>query len=167
MKATIKHVGFGTLEFEESFFTGARTLRQNGSVVEKQGKKEYLLSDGERTHRCTMEGNSILGVRLVTEGGERIALTPALRWYEVVIAVAIFAVMVVWGNSVTLCSIIPVVGGAIGGGVTGACIVLGFVFSKRSDRTAIKLLIWLGILAATFLICAVIGIFLVVLLAAR
>jgi hypothetical protein len=166
MKTTVHHLGFGTIDYEESFWTGARTLVQNGKKLEKRGKNEYLLSDGEREHRATLKGGLFAGVYLETEDGERIAFTPALAWYEIVFAVVILAFMVVWGNSVKLCSIIPVLGGALGGGITGVCIALGILFSKKTERAAIKLLIWLGVLVAAFLTCAILGVLATALLAA-
>ena len=166
MKTTLHHPGFGTLEYEESFWLGKRTLTQNGKVLEKHGKNEYRLFDGEREHSATLKGGAFLGVCLETADGERIAFTPALRWFEIVFAVLIFAFMLVWGNSVKLCKIIPVVGGAIGGALTGLCIALGILFSKKTERTAIKLLIWLGVLVASFLICALLGVLITALFSA-
>ena len=158
MKTTVHHIGFGTIEYEESFFTGRPTLFQNGRALEKQEKRVYLLWDGERAQRCRLVGNSLWGARLVTEDGESITLTPAYRWYEITLAVLVLAIMVVWGNSRTLCSLVPVVGGAIGGCVTGVCIGLGLVFTKAVKRPWAKILVWLGTLCVAFLLCMLIGV---------
>ena len=166
MKTTLHHPGFGTLEYEESFWVGKKTLTQNGKVLEKHGKNEYRLFDGEREQSATLKGGFLTGVCLETADGERIVFTPALRWFEIVFAVLIFAFMLVWGNSVKLCRILPVLGGALGGGITGVCIALGILFSKKTERAAIKLLIWLGVLVAAFLTCAILGVLATALLAA-
>lgn len=160
MKSTVHHPGYGTIEYEESFWLGKKTITQNGRVLEKRGKDEYLLSDGEREQGAVLKGNVLLGIRLEMQDGEHIALTPALRWYEIVFAVVILAFMLVWGNSVKLCSIIPVVGGAVGGGVTGVGVALGLLFAKKAERTSFRMLAWLGVFAATFLVCTLIGLLL-------
>ena len=157
MKTTLHHPGYGTLEYEESFWLGKRTLTQNGRVLEKHGKNEYLLTDGETEHRTTLQGGVVKGVYLEMADGERIAFTPALRAYEIIFAVLILGFMLVWGNSVKLCKILPLLGGVFGGGITGLCIASGFLFTKKTDRTGVKLLIWLGVFAAAFLTCLLFG----------
>ena len=39
--------------------------------------------------------------------------------FEIVLSILIFAFVMVWGNSAKLCAIFPIVGGAIGGGISG------------------------------------------------
>jgi hypothetical protein len=66
----------------------------------------------------------------------------------------------IWGNSQALCSIIPMVGGAIGGGLSGLAGVL-CVSMMREKTTGQKILISLLATVITFLICAALGFVLV------
>lgn len=113
MKVTVNHPVHGEIVFEENFWTGKKKLSVNGKKLQKVGKKTFA-GEGDKTF--FLEGNFLTGNRLQA-GNEEIVLTPALKWYEVVLSVLPFLLILIWGNSVALCSIVPVVGGAIGGGM--------------------------------------------------
>ena len=68
-----------------------------------------------------------------------------------------FILIMVWGNSVALCSIIPVVGGAIGGAISGGMGVVSLSLMKRQSNLLVKVLVGIGMLIAIFVICAVLG----------
>ena len=91
-------------------------------------------------------------------GGETIALVPAATWYEIVCSVLIFAFVLVWGNSVALCSIFPIVGGALGGAVSGAMAIVNLYVMKSVKNIWVKLGLWLGFLVATLAICFVLAV---------
>jgi hypothetical protein len=92
-------------------------------------------------------------------------MTPAAKWYEIALSASIFALIMVWGNVKALSAILPVVGGAIGGGISGAAIVICMLAMKSTKNLALKLLIWLGCLVATLVVCGVIGFGLIAVLA--
>ena len=68
-------------------------------------------------------------------------------------AISIFMLILVWGNVPALCEIIPVVGGAIGGGISGLMACITLFLMRNTKKVSHKLLIWLGFLIGTFTIC--------------
>lgn len=86
MKVTVNHPVHGEIVFEENFWTGKKKLSVNGKKLQKVGKKTFA-GEGDKTF--FLEGNFLTGNRLQA-GNEEIVLTPALKWYEVVLSVLPF-----------------------------------------------------------------------------
>lgn len=147
MKVTVNHPVHGEIVFEENFWTGKKKLSVNGKKLQKVGKKTFA-GEGDKTF--FLEGNFLTGNRLQA-GNEEIVLTPALKWYEVVLSVLPFLLILIWGNSVALCNIVPVVGGAIGGGMGAIFGMTNVMLIKSVKNVFLKILISLGITALTFL----------------
>lgn len=147
MKVTVNHPVHGEIVFEENFWTGKKKLSVNGKKFQKVGKKTFA-GEGDKTF--FLEGNFLTGNRLQA-GNEEIVLTPALKWYEVVLSVLPFLLILIWGNSVALCNIVPVVGGAIGGGMGAIFGMANVMLIKSVKNVFLKILISLGITALTFL----------------
>ena len=78
--------------------------------------------------------------------------------FEYILAVLPFIVIMIWGNNVTLCSIIPVAGGAIGGFISGAFSGLNFAIFPKLNNIFLKVIIAIGTIIASFLICFVIAV---------
>lgn len=156
MKTAINDEQYGEILYEESFWTGSKQLTVNGEKLEKLSKNTFSLHDGEKYISVTVSGNSMTGAKLLTES-RTIQLTPKLKWYEILLALPGFILILVWGNSVALCSILPVVGGAIGGGISAALAVLTFFAIKRANKLWLKIIIAIIGVAVTFLICWGIG----------
>ena len=73
---------------------------------------------------------------------------------------AVCVLIIVWGNNVALCSIVPIVGGAIGGAISGVMGVLNLYAMRSVKNVGIKLAIFAGMLVATFGICYVLALLL-------
>lgn len=153
MKTIVQHETYGTIEFEESFWTGKKNLTINGERLTKTAKNLFQTANGESV---TLTGSYLKGSK-ITLGGETVALTPAVKWYEIVLSILPFILVMVWGNSVALCQILPVVGGAIGGAISGALSFLNVFIIKGVKSIFLKILISIVILGITFGICAGIG----------
>lgn len=106
----------------------------------------------ESGERVTLSGNSFSGVKLDVNG-TIVQIVPSIKWYEIVLSILPFILIMVWGNSVALCQIVPIVGGAIGGGVSAILCVVNLFVIKNIKRVWLKILVSVGILAATFLVC--------------
>lgn len=153
MKQVIQHEKHGEIVYEEGFFTGKRSITVGGVALENVSKKQFKWKDGRTVD---VSGNYISGTRMVVDG-ETIYLTPKLRWYEIVLCILPFLLVLVWGNVPELCWIVPVVGGAIGGGVSGLFSIISLLVMKSVKPAWLKIIIGLAFLGATFGVCAGIG----------
>ncbi len=153
MKYTVTNELLGTVEVNESIWTGKKELFLNGQPVQKVSNKVFALPNGEQIF---LNGNTLSGITL-QYGTENIRVSPRPKWYEIALSILPFILVLVWGSSRTLCEIVPVVGGAIGGGISAIGGVLNFVAIKNVRSVTVKILISIGVLALTFLICFLIG----------
>ena len=94
-----------------------------GAPMEKTGKKSFVKQMDGSELRISVKGNFVSGVTMSINGTEEIQVVPKMKWYEIVFSLPIFMLIIIWGNSVPLCKIIPVMGGAIGGAISGGCFV--------------------------------------------
>lgn len=156
MKKIIKH-SCGEIIYEESFWTGKKEISINGQKLKKLGKTlfEYTDEEGKIT-KVYLMGNFVGGTK-ITLDNQSIQVTEPAKWYEYALAILIFVVVLIWGNSPALCSIIPIVGGAIGGGISGAMGCGALILMKSTNNILYKILIVLGMFMATILICFVIA----------
>ena len=144
---TIQHPRLGEIVYTENIWTGKKSITANGVPAQAITKKDFLIN-GEK---ATVKGNTYSGMSLVI-GDEEYVLIEKSTWYEIVLAVLPAVFLLTWGNSVTLCSIFPVIGGAIGGAFGGAMSVFSLLFMKRMKTPLTKILMGLGLFALTLLI---------------
>lgn len=147
MRKTIQHPVYGEIVYTENAWTGKKSLTINGIAATPITKKVFKIDDKS----VTIIGNDLMGASLFIDG-EIISLSPKPKWYEFVLAILPLAFLLTWGNSVTLCSIFPVVGGAIGGALGGAASIISLCLMKKSKSPIIKVIIGIGALVATALI---------------
>ena len=155
MKKTMQHPVYGEIVYKESWWTGRKTLSLNGTALQKVSKDSYSLPRGDESARGILKGNVLTGVCL-NIGGEDIWIVPKTGALDWVLSALPFALIMLWGNNPQLCSLIPVVGGAIGGGLGGAGVIITML-SVRDKKGFGKVLTGLLIALATFVIGAVLG----------
>ena len=109
------------------------------------------MADGTYT-TVKLKGNYLIGVKL-NISGEDVQVIEAPKWYEIAMYILTFTLILIWGNSPELCAIVPVLGGALGGLIAGACIVGGLGLSRQTKNGLVKFLISLGTLVVTFVAC--------------
>ena len=153
MKLHITHDRLGEIDYEESFWTGKKRLSIGGKELTKLSSKQFR-DDAGKEYR--IKGYYIMGVTLL-DGTEEIRLSPAPKWYEIVLSLLPLILTITWGNSTVLCSFVPIVGGAIGGLIGGVLGCLNFVLVKRAKALWLKIVISVGMLAACFLVCYLIA----------
>lgn len=153
MKQTIQHEKYGEILYNENFWTGKKSLSMNGAPLTKISKKEFQTANGVTG---TITGSFLLGACLSIEG-ETIRLTPKITWYEIVLCLLPFILIMIWGNVVELCLIVPVVGGAIGGAISGMLSVVSLFVMRSVKPVWAKILIGIAFVGATFGICCGIG----------
>ncbi len=158
MRQLIQDPSIGEIVYEESFWTGKKKIYINGKMLEKTGKTSYLLP-GEEMKTVYVNGNIMTGVSVIVDG-RRIQVISKPLWYETAIAILIFAFNIVWGNSVQANMILPLVGGAIGGLISGAIAMTALLVMKKTDKVWQKLLYGIGLFIASIVICSVVAILL-------
>lgn len=156
MRNVVKSEKYGSVLYEESFWTGKRKIYINGELFEKDTKKIYIGKIDDKITAINICGNFFTGVKLEINS-DIIQVTPSTLWYEYVLFILSFLIVLVWGNSFALCRIIPVVGGAIGGFIAGLGAFLSLFAMKSVKKPLYKVLIGIGSLIAIFGICALIG----------
>lgn len=149
MTVTIQDPELGTLTYKENFWTGSKTIMQNGVMCRKSDRRNFFADNGQLIQ---LEGNYLKGSKLIV-GGRTYQLTPSVKWYESLLSVIPFVLILAWGNSVALCNIVPVVGGAIGGGISGLFSMINLLVIKQTKNVFLKILITAGFIAVTFLVC--------------
>jgi len=161
MKASVSHILYGRIEYEESFWTGKRELTVRGKKLQKIKRNVFKSSLG-REYR--VKGSFLTGATLQV-GRDEIRLSEPCKWYEVFCTVLIAMFLLVWGNVPALCAIFPLVGGAIGGAIAGLGAFTNLFLMKQTKGVGKKLLVWLGMFLGTVAACFLVAILLLLALA--
>lgn len=156
MVEAVRHPTYGLIMYKESFWTGKKNIKIDGKELRREKRNRFIYEAEDGIKVVKVEGNQLFGIRLVI-AGEKIKVARGASLIEVICSVLLFVAIAVWGNNVYLCSIVPIVGGAIGGGVAGLMAALNLFAMRASKNFVGKLLVWIGMLIATFLICFLIA----------
>ncbi len=160
MKEFVQHPIYGEIVYNENFWTGKKTLTINGVCAQPVSKKEFT-AEGRK---FVIIGNSLMGVKIHIDN-DIVEVSSKPKWYEIVFAVLPLIFLLTWGNSVALCSIFPVVGGAIGGALGAIGSMTSLLLMKKSKSLLTKLLIGIGAFVATVLIAFILALVMVTLIA--
>ena len=153
MKEIIQHEKYGTIEFSEGTVLGNREIVINGQPLTKKSNKVFYLADNTK---IKVEGNLFTGVKLNIDG-EMVQITPAGKWYELAIYIAGFVLLMVWSNSIPLLTILPMIGGGIGGLLYAIPAVLGFSVSVKQKNPILKATITLCSVLLGLILCVIMG----------
>ena len=160
MKEIIQHPVYGEIIYNENIWTGKKALTVNGINAQPISKKEYMINE----KKALLKGSYLTGTSLSIEG-DTIQLSPKTKWYEMVFAILPFLFLITWGNNATLCSIFPVVGGALGGVLGGIALLVSLFFMKKQKTPLVKVLIGAAIVAITILVAFILAFVLIQLVA--
>lgn len=147
---------YGNIVYEESLWTGRRRFVVGGVTLTKQTKESYVGIVNQEEVRATVYGNFLKGSSIYV-GGETYVVSLPPKWYEYVIGFIPFVLILIWGNVPALCEIVPVIGGAIGGAISGVTSFFSVIFMKKTENILFKLLIGVGMIVGTFLLCMVLA----------
>jgi hypothetical protein len=163
MKELLHDSEIGEIMYEESIWTGKKTIYINGKPLEKISKTMFVMDDNGEQSYVMLKGNIYTGLSLEIKGRD-IVVSDKPKWYELTLAILTFALCLIWGNSTALCSIIPIVGGGIGGAISGALAITSLLVMKKSNEVWKKLLIGIGMLVGAFFACFIIGMLILLIL---
>lgn len=147
MKTVVQHETYGEIVFKENFWTGKKNLSINGEQLKKVSKNQFQTANGEP---ITLTGNYLKGSAVVI-GIKSIPLTPAIKWYEIVLSALPFILILIGQPFVA---------------ISGIFSLLNLFIIKGIKQIWLKILISVAILAVAFLICMAIGIAVIVSLVA-
>ena len=164
MRSIIDHETYGQIVYEESPWTGKKTLLINGKYLTKTGKKTFSYSNGDEKQQFAIGGDFLRGAH-ITDGKEKIQLTRPIKWYELLLPIITFIALLVWASVPSLVLIFPLVGGAIGGLIGGICMVVSMLVMKSIKNVSLKILAWLGISVLTVLVNFLVATFIIAALA--
>lgn len=154
MREVIQNEKYGTIEFTEGNIIANRTITINGQSLQKVSNKKFLMNDGTEVN---VTGSMFTGVKLQI-GSDVVAVTNSAKWYEIAIYIAGLVIFFIWSNSITLCSIIPMIGGFIGAFLYCIPAILGFNFSVKQKNPALKLVITLCSVLVGLILCVIVGV---------
>ncbi len=163
MKQFVSHPVIGEILCEESFWTGKKTIFINGKQLEKIRKNTFKLPGDDTDTRYIFSGSLFYSATLESNG-EIAVLSEKPRWYETLLSALTVIFNLVWGNSVALCAIFPIIGGAVGGGVSAAIGCASLFLMKKQSEPWKKVLIGLGMFAASVVACFLLALLLIFML---
>ena len=152
------------LVFDENPITGNISLSLDGQLLEKRNKKEFILKQNEEEIKLIYTGNRVSGSQLKV-GDKTYPVLDKQPVYIWPIAVLPFLLVMIFSSIPALAKNgFPVVGGAIGGGISGLLSVLSFYMMTTTKKPLFKILIGLAFTLGTVLICYLLGLAIVNLL---
>ena len=165
MKVIVTNEKYGEFFYEESVWTGKQELFLNGEKLEKNSKNVVFMSNGDAVY---LKGNSLSGVH-ITINGETFILLVALKWYDILLSLLPFILVLIWGNSRYLVNIVPIIGGVIGGGLGGGIgglfsglgAAINVFLSRNIKNIWLKIALTILVTGLTFLICYLIALIII------
>lgn len=152
MKKYFSSDKYGSIAYEENVWTGKKKIYVGGQVLNKETNKIYSASIKGQSIIANLNGNIFKGITL-NVGNETFTISEKNTWYEIVLAFIPLLLVLIWGNSVALCNIIPIVGGVIGGVVGAMFSLLSITYMNKAKKPLYKVLIGLGAIILTFVVC--------------
>lgn len=149
---------FGNIEVEESIWSGKITaITINGVPMIKVDKKIFMMETSTSKIEAGVVGNFFTGLKLMINRSELIQIVPPLKWYEIALTIISALFCIIWGNVPQLVKLVPLVGGAIGGALTGIFEISGLALMRKFKNPLLKFAIWLAALILSFGSCALVG----------
>ena len=164
MNFIVNNEKYGVIKYNESFWTGKKELSIDGKNFFKVSKNKYTYGCGDDLLTAIIKGNMVTGVTIMIENDE-IEVIRKTKFYEYILSFLAFIFVCIWGNSQSLCSIFPVVGGAIGGAISGGISIVALMNMKKQKSIIGVLLVSLISFVVTIFSCYLVA--LVILSAAK
>lgn len=151
MRSVIQTQKYGEIVFDESYWTGKKTVTVGGVQLKKINKKTFVGEINGEQVTAHITGSFLSGA-IIDVNGDRFRLTDSAKWYDYVLSFGWVAIYIVWSVSEALCMIFPVVGGALGGAVAGLGAAAALFIIKPMKNIAAKIAVSLGMFVAVMLV---------------
>jgi len=128
MKVTInnKLTKNKTLEYEESLWTGKKTITYDGVVLNRIKSGTYEFKKNNIVENFVVKGNQLFGSKIIMFGNE-IEIVRKLNWYEILLSILVFIPLIFFG--------------AIGGAFGGALGITNLIIIKQVEKWYFKVII--------------------------
>ena len=155
MKKIIETEKYGVIKFKESILTGKKRITIDG-VQLKKGEEDFYYGNINGDYSiCKVESSVFKGVKIEVNR-EEFVITGMMKWYEYILVLLPFIVIITWGNCPRLCSFVPIIGGFIGGVLSFICSLITLVYIRRSNSLVFKIVFSLIMLSFSLFICSLI-----------
>ena len=154
MRIEKEHPELGKIVYQESFWTGRRSILVNGTALTRHNNKQF----GNDEIKATVMGNLFSGI-VINFSGTFVVMSQKTLPIEYILAFFPVLLIIIWANSPKLYSIIPIIGGAIGGGVSGGCGAVALIYMKLRKNIFGKILVALISLVVAFILCNIIAVY--------
>ena len=144
MKITINNeqTNNKVLEFEESFWTGKRTIIYDGVMLTKIKRNIYEYRKDDVIEQFIIKGNQLIGIT-ITMFDKVVEIARKLTWYEIVLFLLV---------------IIPCLFcGAIGGAIGGALGFTNVVTIRQIDKWYLKVIVSVQFLVIALLLSYIVA----------
>ncbi|MBQ8522923.1 MAG: hypothetical protein IJ458_04640 [Clostridia bacterium] len=153
MKVTINNeqTNNKVLEFEESFWTGKRTIVYDGVILTKIKRSVYEYKKDDVVEKFTIKGNQLIGIT-INAFGQTIEVARKLTWYEIVLSLSILVACLTFGiiNK-------SVIAGAFVGGIGGGLAFTNAMIVRQIDKWYLKVIISIEILVTALLLSYIVA----------
>ena len=158
MKTVSQHPVYGEIICTENFWTGKKTVTIDGTEYRVK-RKQFTFDD----KKVTVKGSLYWGAKMIIDG-ESFPLGPQAAWYECALALLPIIFCLVWGNSIALCSILPIMGGGLGGLIAAIFGCASLACMRKAKSLAAKLIIGIAFFIVSVIASCVLAIALMVVL---
>ena len=153
MKVTINNeqTNNKVLEFEESFWTGKRTIVYDGVILTKIKRSVYEYKKDDVVEKFTIKGNQLIGIT-INAFGQTIEVARKLTWYEIVLSLSILVACLTFGIITK-----SVIAGAFVGGIGGGLAFTNAMIVRQIDKWYLKVIISIEILVTALLLSYIVA----------
>ncbi len=159
MKSVILTEKYGEIIFDENFWTGSRKVFVNGVQLKKMNKKTFVGEIGGVQTTAVITGGFLSGA-IIDINGEKYRLTESAKWYDYVFAFMWVAVYIVLSVTPAFYTMVPIVGGALGGAIAGIGAALSLYTIKPmkniAAKFAVSLAFFVGVMLVNFALAMII-----------
>ena len=153
MKVTINNEQTNNklLEYEETFWTGKRTIIYNGVALTKIKRNDYEYRQDGIVEQFIIKGNQLIGVG-INMFGKTVEIVRKLLWYEIVLSMLIFMSCLVFGMITK-----TVIASAFVGGIGGGLAFTNAITIRQIDKWYLKIIVSIQILAISLLLSYIVA----------
>lgn len=160
MKFTVNSEKYGKIEYFESAWTGKKSLTIADRPLVQTSKDSFVHKTTIGDLGVKINGSYMRGVT-IDIAGDKIEIIEKPKWYVLTLIILFAIIPIAWANVPSLVKILPIVGGAIGGGFVGVCAVASYMLTRIVKKPIHKILVTIAVFLISIAILYLLGILLI------